>query len=331
MSITDCHNFKELLDSYLCEELAIETNHAMLRHAEHCRECRNEMAARRQLREKLQRACRRETMSAEATERLRARLRAEAAVEMAAEPLGIASGWRRFMGRFLTLQIAIPVAAALLLGVVALNWILTPSKTELNALLLDEAAGDHRTCAAKFLSASGPAAMPESVRNFDPGCVGLDKVASAGANGLLLRSAHVCGFGDRRFAHLVYTQEEHLISLLVTGRDARAVRLGELPKDDGLQTGLQQASRENLSLGAYQTGKRVVLVVSDLTEEKNKELAERLAKPVAEHLRRVENQTAELRWERLKPREWIAALIRDRIEIEDLKARGGRTNDVHDR
>src|SRR5262245_39024122 len=89
MRLMDCQNFKELLDSYLCGELAVETNHTMLAHAERCCSCRNEMTARSQLRKSLRRACSREKMSEAAIENLRLRLRSEAGFGTeAARPVG---------------------------------------------------------------------------------------------------------------------------------------------------------------------------------------------------------------------------------------------------
>jgi hypothetical protein len=299
--------------------LAVETNHAVLRHAEHCGGCRSEMAARRQLREALRRACSKEEMSVEACERLRARLRAEARFGSLARgsASGVASLWRRFVGRFPSRRFAVPAtafAALLIFAGGALSLYLMGrggdsgrSPIELSAALMDEAAEDHRKCAAKFANDPVLATLPDSIKAFDAAYVDLDQALSEGAKGLSLHSAHVCVPGARRFAHLVYTQDSHLISLLVTERDARAMKLEALPADDGSLSGLQQASRDNFALGAYQTAKRVVLVVSSLPEAENKDLAERLAAPVAEHLRRGERRAS---WERLNPRDLMASLIR---------------------
>ncbi len=73
----DCRNFKDILDSYLSGELAVETNHAVQQHAEQCGDCRTEMGARRHLRGLLRAAATKLTISAEGQERLRARLRAD--------------------------------------------------------------------------------------------------------------------------------------------------------------------------------------------------------------------------------------------------------------
>src|ERR1044071_3626140 len=48
-----CHDFQELADSYLSDELLVETNHDVIRHLETCADCRRELAARRELRSKL--------------------------------------------------------------------------------------------------------------------------------------------------------------------------------------------------------------------------------------------------------------------------------------
>ena len=45
-----CRDFREVADSYLSDELLVETNHDMIAHLETCADCRRELAARRELR-----------------------------------------------------------------------------------------------------------------------------------------------------------------------------------------------------------------------------------------------------------------------------------------
>jgi hypothetical protein len=305
----DCQNFKELLDSYLCGELAVETNHTMLCHAERCCSCRSEMAARRQLRASLRRACSTEMLSDRAMEKLRARLRSESGLDYGSAGTGGEAGspnWFAglFRTRFLT-PAAIVAALALFIGGAWGLYVLWREGAnhqrlsseqiealELSASLVAESAGDHRTCAAYFVNATGPAEMPDSAGEYDQACVRLDKIAAEGARELLLRSAHICDFSDRKFAHLVYTRGTSLVSLFVTVRDWRALKSGEVPPFSGLALGTQRFTHDHLALGAYQTSKRIVLVVSDLPENENAALAERLARPVVEHLRNVEAATS---------------------------------------
>src|SRR4051812_27466646 len=51
-----CREARDLLDSFLGQELLVETNHDVMRHLDGCPECRAELAARRQLRGILQRS-----------------------------------------------------------------------------------------------------------------------------------------------------------------------------------------------------------------------------------------------------------------------------------
>lgn len=289
----DCRNFKELLDSYLSGELAVETNHACLRHAEQCPPCRKELGARRNMRNTLRQACQQTTLSTEAQARLRTCLRAEGA------PIQTAAPGRRWVIRWpdwLSFRLAVPVMAVVLLAVVWLSWFTRqgPSglSATLNSTVLAEAAGDHRTCAAHFADKQVAAITPDWMKEKFPAYGQLAEVADAGAAGLELKSVHVCKFQQRQFAHLVYGQNGKLISLLVTPRDGSCLTSGQLPLDDGKAAGLQHGSNAACQVGAYQTAKYVVFVVSELPEAENERLAARLAAPVSEHLRQVEKSIA---------------------------------------
>src|SRR5258705_10583993 len=51
-----CREFRDIADSYLGNELIVETNAEVIAHLEHCAECRCELAARRELRSQLREA-----------------------------------------------------------------------------------------------------------------------------------------------------------------------------------------------------------------------------------------------------------------------------------
>lgn len=74
----NCAIYTDLIDSYLCGELTVETYHSMLWHADDCFSCRREMQARMRLRQQLQRACTCVQVNDQFLLRLRQRLRAEA-------------------------------------------------------------------------------------------------------------------------------------------------------------------------------------------------------------------------------------------------------------
>lgn len=290
----DCRNFKDMLDSYLCQELAVETNHAMLSHAEHCPSCRTELALRRNLRQALRRACAEDRMSDEACRRLRELLRSDAAAQEA-----VKTGWRERVAVMFKLPLAIPVMATLLVlvasGLALFQWQKSNrvAALQLSDALMMDAAADHKMCVPYAKGETIYTSKPETFLAFDEACVGLENLLEAKVNGLNLRSAHVCGLKDgRRFAHLIYKHNQEMVSLLVTPRDPQAMKIGRLPDLDTEAVGIQDAHREELSIGAYQTAKRVVLVVSSLPDEENEKLARTLALPVVAHLRQLEGLRA---------------------------------------
>ena len=95
----DCRAFKDLLDSFLSDELMVETNHAILWHAERCATCRAEMEARQRLRVILRRIRDHGKISAEFHERLRERLRAEAVAEKTSGARRVSVFFRLFARR----------------------------------------------------------------------------------------------------------------------------------------------------------------------------------------------------------------------------------------
>src|SRR3954447_11548874 len=73
-----CERTRKYLDSYVSNELLVETNHEVLRHLENCGECSAEAEARSQLRGRLKSAVRSLSIPAELPALVRERLRAEA-------------------------------------------------------------------------------------------------------------------------------------------------------------------------------------------------------------------------------------------------------------
>jgi len=284
----DCRKFRDVIDSYLCGELLVETNHEMLRHAEQCPACRAEMAARRNLRAALQRGGTQVCLSEKAKERLRQRLREEAGRSLNAQSTNDSLLRRIFSPR---LPLALAASVLLIAGYLYFAFYPAPpvQAAELSESVMEEAAREHDVCTFYYKDSLEPEAMKPSAVEFNPIFAGLDQVAKINARGMKLRLAHFCNLVGRNFVHLGFTQGDEMVSLLVTERDAEAMKNGVAPTDDGLRAGLQGALHGEYRVAAYQTAKHVVLVVSKLSEAENKDLAESLAAPVSTHLRHLEN------------------------------------------
>jgi hypothetical protein len=163
---------------------------------------------------------------------------------------------------------------------------------ELSETLMWEAAEEHNVCAFHYKDSPEPKAMKPNAVEYNPIFAGLDQVAMRHTRGMNLRLAHYCNHGGRNFVHLGFTKGDEMVSLLITERDAKAMKNGVAPTDDGLRAGLQSALQGKYRVAAYQTSKHIVLVVSEFSEAQTKELAESMAAPVSEHLRGLENVKA---------------------------------------
>ena len=135
----DCQHVREVMDSYLSEELSVETNHGVLRHMAQCRDCATELNRRRRLRALLS-----ETLDI-AADSDRARARITHAMDHDHH------SWLR-VARFGA------VAATLVAAVAVAFW----TGRTVDAAAYDDSAGDHIACALTYRT------MPRTTRFARP-------------------------------------------------------------------------------------------------------------------------------------------------------------------
>lgn len=253
----NCNEFREIADSYLSDELAVETNHEIIRHLEYCAVCRDALAARREIRGRLRQSLKNapefQINPAFAT-RLSADLKAEVT-----------------RGKFrLDWRIFVPVMAGLLIvASIAFGLLYRQNSTEESAKkylleLSQKAIGDHRHCALKKLA----------VWEANAGKISAEKAAfvmplQAGNTEIL--EAHDCIFEDKRFTHYILRRGEKVVSVMkTTSKFAPAANKNNndsiiCEKADGLQ------------MASFQNSGEMIFVISDLTETENLNLARTLS------------------------------------------------------
>jgi len=200
---------------------------------------------------------------------------------------------RDLIDKIFSLRFPLTFAASALLLAVYL-YIEVPSlpsvqAAELSESLMQETADEHDSCSYHYKDSPEPEDLDPKAVEYNPTLAGLDEVAKLYARNMKLRVAHYCDLAGRKFVHFGFTEGDELISLLIADRDATAMKNGVIPRDDGLRAGLQTAVSGKYQVAAYQTSKHVVLLVSEFPEDRTKELAESLAAPISENLRRLEN------------------------------------------
>ena len=303
----DCQEFRGLIDSYLGDELLVETNHDVLRHLENCRACRDHLGAARELRGRLRHAVR-TFPSSQIGDAFAARLRDD--LRQTALRPGI---WERLTaGGFGGLRVAAIGFACLLVMVVGGYFLLNSSKDRAEANtntpidergtvieanktrladavkvawrdLSEKAVGDHKNCAIKFNLEDRPLSLDEAAKKFGPVNKGVDKAVFAAAktafgdkpaSRIELLEAHSCIFGGRRFTHIVMRRQGKIISVLVTDTDLPA-------EADGPVTNHADGA---LNAAGFSIGRHAFFVVSEMDGADSAALAKALYPAMRRHI-----------------------------------------------
>lgn len=313
-----CREFRDIADSYLSDELIVETNHGVISHLEHCAECRQELTARRELRGTLREAfikAPQNQMRPEFAERLGTQLH-DYALGKRSAPFMASSGWRTSFTKRRTSLFALAACLVLAIGlglvlvwqrisrsgqragheVAAGNTTLGNSPGSASIVKTDlakSAVGDHRDCAIKFRLAEKPIDLEVAGRKYDRVYINLTKAVLSEQGDAPLDAqfveAHSCVFEGRRFAHIVLKYHGRIVSFLVTdivpAKDAQTWSLRTSVDPQVFAC----SQSDGYQVACFETARHAVLIVSDLPEGDNLALARALAPSVLVHITRIEN------------------------------------------
>jgi anti-sigma factor RsiW len=254
----ECREVRELADSFLTEQLLVETNHEVVRHLEACPACRADLAARHNLRDRLRAA-----FAGAGELRPRADFTADlrAALQPAPAPVS-----RRDVLQWGALAAGVALAAG---GTLFVRESRTRARL---AALARDAAGDHQNCAVEFHLAERSIPLEQAGQRY-----GAPYAALAGFEfptldvPLAVVERHACVYDGRRFAHFVLRYEGALTSVLVT----------DGPSPDAPQIEPDASSPAVVSLPA---GPFVGFVVADLDRARILHLARALTGPLSRRL-----------------------------------------------
>lgn len=239
----NCREFDEIADSYLSDELLVETNHELIRHLENCDGCRNDLAQRRELRARLRSAVR---SSSEIDPAFARRVRSQI------HDMGTPVSSRSYVPAF-------AFGAMLIVGLLGLVIYFQPSllpslqstnpKFNLSAALHD-AIGNHEHCGLKH--AGNPAKeISADYASLKSGFANLEFVEE-----------HDCNFNGKNYSHTIFRNGKNIISIL---RSATG---------PGGESGvIVSTSLDSYQIAEFESGNHAVFVISDLTETENLQFA----------------------------------------------------------
>ena len=281
-----CSRTLRYMDSYLANELLVETNHEVLRHLETCPACSAELELRTRLRSRLRDAVRAQAAPAELQVRIRRQL------DQAASRPSFGLGWMRYAA----------VAAACLAigaGVVLVNrperlpdladrggqsaYIERVSQSV--AAMLRVGLGDHLHCSVFRRYPKNPPALAEMEQELGESYKGLlPVVAKSVPAEYRVIMAHQCGYAGRRYVHLTLQNGQHLLSVVITRKQPGESLAGLAASEAPGGVPLYQGQAHHYEVASFETPEYLAFVVSDLPGQTNLQIAGLLAPAVHEFL-----------------------------------------------
>ena len=252
----ECRDVRELADSFLSEQLLVETTHDILRHLAQCPSCRAEMESRRRLRTALRGAF-------ERSPELRATPEFLASVGRHVREHQSSRSLRSARWSFRPMM---AIAASLLL----VSAVAFGGREWLGASLLHAVLGDHQNCAIRFSLKEKPISLEEAAQRLEPAYRSLVAVGPSPARlsggELTVLERHACVYDRRRFAHIVLRYRGTLVSVLVTPD-----RLARVPAELAV---------EGTRVSSFRAGRFAAFVVSSASDAEMREIAAAVAGPL---------------------------------------------------
>jgi hypothetical protein len=283
-----CDKTRKYLDSYVSNELLVETNHDVLRHLEGCEACSAELEARTTLRARLKVAVKNQTVPPELQVRIRERIQNERGASW------FTAGWSRW------------AAMAASLVVCAGLW-MNHSREKLPdiadrpgqnayfqrvsaslAAVLKVGLGDHIHCAIFRKYPRNPPPVEKMETDLGPSYQGLLPVVRASVpEGYRVLMAHQCSYAGRKYVHLTLEKGGQLLSLVIArknpGESLRELSASAQPS--GIP--IYQSGAGHYEVAGFEAGDFLAYVVSNLRGKTNLLVAANLAPGVHDFLMRM--------------------------------------------
>ena len=279
-----CKRIRSYLDSYLNNELMIETNHEVLTHIEKCEKCGRALEDRVRLKARLKHAVMQEYAPVALRER-------------------IGGDIRRGNGfSFSRISLALAAAAAVLVITVVsfLTW--GPSKNHLSlqanvarsdvtGQVLKIGFDDHVFCAIDHNLANREFTAEQMSEKLGPEYAGLvELVRQKIPRGYSVVVGHRCHYLGREFVHLIMRNQSDVVSLVITRKNGEAFPSNAAAAISQAAGGLiYNSTLANQNVAGFETRDHLVFVVSNETSDANLQIAADLAPSVRDLLARLES------------------------------------------
>jgi hypothetical protein len=283
-----CERTRKYLDSYITNELLVETNHEVLRHLEHCPACTAEAETRQHLRTRLKSAVKTQPVPVELPALVRERIRSEESRKSSNW------AWMRW-----PMTAAASVALCTLLYVQyrpetlpavgdrpAQNSYIQKISATL-ATVFKVGLGDHLHCSVFRKKAASVPTVAEMEKELGPDYKGLlPAIRAAAPEGYQVILAHHCSYLKRNFVHLTLEKDGRLMSLVIARKQDGESFTNLLP-DTGHGTPIYHSNAGRYQVAAFDAGNFLAYVISDMKSMPNLQVAAAAASAIREVLGKI--------------------------------------------
>lgn len=276
-----CERVCSYLDSYIGDELLVETNAKIQRHLQDCRECAAELKGRERLKNLLQRATRAEVVPPELGAKIRAGIRANSSAGMFSQ-----TGLRLAVATLLIAVSCVSIWKILEMRQgeqnteATLQVALNPAHSEQTRHVLSIGLEDHIHCAV----ANGSGIHNFGFNNSDLGVeyAGLIPTVKENLGGdYQIVATHICLVNTREFAHLILRNRDRTVSVILTEKNGEAFSSARHLEPSGAP--LYNGRTKDYSVTGFETNQHLAFVASYLNAEENAYVASKIA-PAVRHL-----------------------------------------------
>ena len=285
-----CKRIKVYLDSYLNNELMVETTHEVLRHLDSCKECAAELEAKTRMKSLLQKVVLGDGAPAALRERIRRDIRRDA------------EAWWSPRNHVMQWTLAAAAALVLFVGGWSVLHYFNPRRPQPraseaallrpeipNAELLNIGLSDHINCAVVHDQQDKRLTPEQMAERLGSDYAGLVPVVKEKAAGYEIVMAHRCHVGNREFVHLILRNQDRACSLVITkknGESFLADEAGAIEQATTVPT--YRARTRDYEVVGFETRDFLGFVVSNFSTSENRMLASRLAPAVHDFLVKLE-------------------------------------------
>lgn len=273
----NCKKVRAYLDSYLNDELLVETTHEVLRHLENCPDCAQALETRRRVKALLKTAVMKESAPPALQEKIRKQIRkdstrrwpvwtvAAAAIILIAIGIGGLRLWNRA-----------PAAAPAVAKIAS-------------AQILQVGLDDHMHCAVDKGFANREFTEAEMQERLGPEYYGLVGAVKGRLPGdYTVTMGHRCKANGREYIHLILKSPRTALSLVVAKKNGESFTEAQTAAAREVAgVPIFDARMKNFEVAGFETGDYLAFIVSDLSREDNLQMASALAPPVQAFLSKL--------------------------------------------